>query len=159
MPTAVKKTENMAKHLTQSEIAAREAAEAAFLPDRNPGKPPKAIRGDKLARQIWKDTLQRMEGLGIIDVLDSDTLAIYCSMVSRRQMLVDKLAGVDDILSAAGQVVFDKDLRETRKEIQSLENSILAYAGKLGLTPDSRARLAKRAAEQEEEGEDADLFA
>ena len=44
-------------------------------------------------------------------------------------------------------------------EIKGSEDAILTYASKLGLTPESRNRLAKRLAEQEDEDPDADLFA
>ena len=43
--------------------------------------------------------------------------------------------------------------------LQSIEREILSYASKLGLTPESRARLAKRIAEQDEDDPDGDLFA
>ena len=45
----------------------------------------------------------------------------------------------------------------TKAEIS--EREILSYASKLGLTPESRARLAKRIAEHDEDDPDGDLFA
>ena len=158
MPTPVKNLDNMSKHLTKDELEARAAAQALGLPCRKPKKP-KLITQDKAASRHWARILKDMQDLEIIDVLDTDALAIYCAKLSRRDRLQQEylalLARRDDEL----------DLNDVRAAIklsealQTAEREILAYASKLGLTPESRVRLAKRLADQEDADPDADLFA
>ena len=162
MPTQAKTLNNMTKHLTQAEIEAREAAEATVLPERTITRMPKKIRGDKVATQTWKQVLKDMDGLGILDKLDADTLATYCSMQSRRQDMAETYKVYrNDIYSDDHHPDPQelKVLRDLNKDIQSLEQSILAYAKELALTPTGRAHLARRAAAAEEAGPDDDLFA
>ena len=52
-----------------------------------------------------------------------------------------------------------KSLSAVRRDILALRNQQLNYATKLGLTPEARARLAKRIADPEDLDPDADLFA
>ena len=98
-----------------------------------------------------------MEDLEIIDVLDTDALAIYCAKLSRRDRLQEEYLQL--------MTKEDLDLNVIRSSVklsealQSAEREILAYASKLGLTPESRVRLAKRLADQEDADPDADLFA
>ena len=89
MSAPTKPLENMTKHLTAVEIEARQAAETATLPDRPEVKlrPPSYLRRDKAAGKYWRQALKRMEGLSLLDVLDTETLAIYCTMLSRRDSL------------------------------------------------------------------------
>ena len=157
MPTPVKALDNMSKHLTKAEISEREAAEA-MLPSRAP-KRPKLIIQDKAAKKHWNRILQDMEGLDIIDVLDTDMLAIYCAKLSRRDDLQTKYLQVRELYAAEPDNANLKILISLSDEMQSIERDLLAYASKLGLTPESRARLAKRMAEQEEYDPDGDLFA
>ena len=124
MATPVKALEAQAKHLTKEEIEAREEAEAAYLPQRPAKlKMPAAVKTDKAAAVYWRSILKRMEGTGILDDLDAEILGIYCLCLSRR----DQLDPVEDI-----------------KALLTLEKQILAYADKLGLTPESRIRLARK---------------
>jgi len=158
LPTPVKNLDNMSKHLTKEELEARAFAQAAALPCRKLKKP-KLITQDKAASRHWARILKDMQDLEIIDVLDTDALAIYCAKLSRRDRLQQEylalLARRDDEL----------DLNDVRAAIklsealQASEREILAYASKLGLTPESRVRLAKRLADQEDADPDADLFA
>lgn len=105
MPTAVKAAENMTKHLTQAEREAREQAEADVLPDRGREaklKKPAIVSSNKRANTYWNQTLKQMEGLVLLDDLDSTVLAGYCSMLARRDqttLLVNQLMkrlGVQD---------------------------------------------------------------
>ena len=124
MATPVKALGAQAKHLTKEEIEAREEAEAAYLPQRPAKlKMPAAVKDDKAAAVYWRSILKRMEGTGILDDLDAEILGIYCLCLSRR----DQLDPVENI-----------------KALLTLEKQILAYADKLGLTPESRIRLARK---------------
>ncbi len=112
MPTAAKPTENMSKHLTKEEREAREQAEAAVLPDRGREaklKKPAIVSASKRANAYWNQTLKQMEGLVLLDDLDSTVLAGYCSMLARRDQttlligqLMDRL-GVQDSVEAGAK--------------------------------------------------------
>ena len=158
MPTPAKSLDNMTKHLTRDEIEARSSAEADVLPHRKI-KRPSRISKDAGAKRYWAEVLKDMEGISILDALDANILAIYCEKCSRRdemqvhyQQLRAQYAADPDNATIRLMIKLDS-------EIKGSEDAILAYAGKLGLTPESRNRLAKRLAEQEEEDPDADLFA
>ena len=149
MPVKAKAGENLAKHLTKEEIAAREQAEAEVMPLRPDSldKWPDMLRGkDKAAAQkYWKAVVARMKGYAILDVLDSDTLGIYCLQMARRDKLEESLADAEDSSAAA-------------KELQALEKLLLSYAEKLGLTPASRVALARKRAAAVGAEERDDLF-
>ena len=157
MPTPVKSLDNMSKHLTKAEISERENAEA-MLPSRTPKKP-KLIIQDKDALKYWNRIVHDMEDLQILDILDTDALAIYCAKLARRddlqvQYLERRTHYRQDPENATLKIMIDLS-----DSLQSIERDILSYASKLGLTPESRARLAKRFAEQAEDDPDGDLFA
>ena len=158
MPTPVKSLDAMSKHLTKAELDARGAQEAAAMPSRTPKKP-KLIIQDKAAGKHWSRILTAMAGLEIIDVLDTDALAIYCAKLARRDDLQAKYLQQRERYAAAPENATLKVMITLSGELQSIERDLLAYASKLGLTPESRVRLAKRMAEQEEYDPDADLFA
>lgn len=87
MPTSAKPAENMTKHLTKAEREAREQAEDGVLPDRGREpklKKPTIVSSNKRANAYWNQTLKQMEGLVLLDDLDSTVLAGYCSMLARR---------------------------------------------------------------------------
>ena len=131
MSANAKPLENQTKHLTNAEKAARQAAEEAYLPNRKAKlKMPEAVKADKAAASYWRSILKRMEGTGILDDLDAEILGIYCLGLSRRDELLDL------------------------KALLALEKQLLAYADKLGLTPESRVRLARKRAAQETEAID-----
>ena len=84
MPANVKSADAMTKHMTKAEKSAREAAEKSCLPDRMKAmKMPRSLSGDKTAQGYWRSILKRMEGLGILDELDAEMLAVYCSSLAR----------------------------------------------------------------------------
>lgn len=169
MPTGAKLAENMAKNLTRAEQEARAEAEQAVIPDRGGHvdlKPPKLMTGHPVAGRFWRAVLSRMEGLCILDDLDSDTLAVYCLMMERYEVqsgllrtvtrALREAKGDAEAISAAAE-----RLDAISGKMQSLERNILQYAEKLGLTPSGRVRLAqKRAAAKAAEmaDPDADLF-
>ena len=138
MPTAAKPAENMTKHLTQTEREAREQAEAGVLPDR--GREPKLrkpaiVSSNKRANAYWNQTLKQMEGLVLLDDLDSTVLAGYCSMLARRDQttllvnqLMDKL-GVQDAVENGAK----RRKSDTAMSDREWENSA---KGTPAMTPD-----------------------
>lgn len=156
MPTAVKNSGNMTKHMTQSELEARQTAEQEVLPDRGGHvqlKPPPIMSGISGASGFWKRTLERMEGLAILDDLDSDTLGVYCVMMARYKQQCALLNQAGKRLKEAGKDVEAVEaavaqIDAVSAKMTTLEKTILQYADKLGLTPSSRTRLAQKRAEQ-----------
>ena len=138
MPTAAKTSANMAKHMTQSEIEARQQAEEAVMPSRRIDAPrrqkPELIRKDPAAVKYWARILQDMDGLEILDILDTDALGIYCAKMARRDDLqryyLQLRSAYEDEPTRANL----KDMIGISAEIQAVETSLLAYATKLGRT-------------------------
>ena len=67
------------------------------------------VSSNKRANAYWNQTLKQMEGLVLLDDLDSTVLAGYCSMLARRDQtvllvnqLMDKL-GVQDAVEAGAK--------------------------------------------------------
>lgn len=156
MAAGAKRLENMEKNLTRAETEARAAAEQETIPDRGRKArlaKPKFVTGSKAASRYWREILRRMEGLSILDDLDSEMLAGYCSMLARRDQwislsnqLMASLAGKKDadpdtVLEAVAR------LDSVTAKLQTLERNLLTYADKLGLTPTGRVRLAQKRAE------------
>jgi len=112
MPTAAKPSENMTKHMTQTEREAREQAEAGVLPDRGREpklKKPAIVSSNRRANAYWNQILKQMDGLVLLDDLDSTVLAGYCSMLARRDrttllvnQLMDRL-GVQETVEAGAK--------------------------------------------------------
>ena len=160
MPTKTKTLDNMSKHLTAEEISAREDAEARVMPSCMPSKPPKYIRSKSPERRIWDKVIGDMAGYDILDLLDTDTLGLYCSMLARWEEHERTYVAMRARVRDEGYTGTDlKLLAAVSAEMRSLESGILTYATTLGLTPDGRARLARRLADQQAPGADDDLFA
>ena len=167
MPTPVKTVANLQKNLTAAERDAREAAEHEILPDRQQGVKlvmPKLMVGNTVAKRYWKQILARMEGLDILDDLDSEALGVYCSMLAREELLCKQLGEVAKELeqwSGNPKATVDAltKLDALNSKLQSLERNLLQYAEKLCLTPAGRARLAQKRAEAVMTADpDGDLF-
>lgn len=163
MPANVKHSDNLGKHLTKDELAARREAEAAYLPDRPVKlKLPRSLSKDPAAKRYWKSILERMEGLAILDDLDGEMLAVYCAALSRRDSLnslcrelmdqVDREKDPEARLDLVGK------LDGVISKLQAHEKTLLSYADKLGMTPEARVRLARKRAAQVEQTPDDDLF-
>lgn len=160
MPTKAKTLDNMSKHLTQEELAARQGAEGAVMPTRMPTRPPSYIKAKSRERKIWDKVINAMAGYDILDLLDVDTLGLYCSKIARWELLEKEYSALRAQFDEQGRLGKDlKLLAAVSSEMQSLEAGILTYATKLGLTPDGRARLARKLADQQVPGADDDLFA
>ena len=169
MPTPPKALDQMRKNLTQEEREIREQAEEGVLPDR--GREPNLERPalmtkNTAAARYWRKVLERMDGLVILDDLDSDTLGVYCVMLARYEQQCKLLATASRQLKdakgdpeAVAEAVSKLDTMSGK--MQSLERNILQYAEKLGLTPSGRVRLAQKraqAAAAAQADPDGDLF-
>ena len=137
----------MNKNLTDVERAARTQAESEILPEREEVRlvPPALMTGDAKAGKYWKNIISRMDGYAILDDLDSDTLGIYCSMLSRYETLSKDMQSTRRKLA---KVTDDADVLEILLGKLDSINSKLQYADKLGLTPSGRVRLAQKRAEK-----------
>ena len=169
MPTPVKALDNMNKNLTNEERQLREQAEEGVIPDRGREsrmEEPAIMTKNPAARRYWRKVLERMEGLVILDDLDSDALGVYCVMMARYEQQCKLLSVAATQLKDAKddpQMIADAaaKLDTVSGKMQSLERNILQYAEKLGLTPSGRVRLAQKRAQAAAENRadpDGDLF-
>lgn len=169
MPKAAVRLENMEKNLTAEEREIRAQAESEVIPDRGGCvrlKPPPIMAGISGASGFWKRTLERIEGLSILDDLDSDTLGVYCVMMARYKQQCSLLNQAGKQLKAAGEdaeAVSEAiaQIDAVSAKMNTLEKTILQYAEKLGLTPSGRIRLAQKraaAAAEARNDPDGDLF-
>jgi len=129
----------------------------------NPGRrnlPPKTTLGksppvmpdhlSKQAQAIWNKIVPDMERLAILDRIDEDVLAQYCSAQAMYLMAVTRLEDPEDfcIESNRGEVMLSQWYKIYDKE----SSRVARLADKLGLTPSSRRRL--ELAFKEEEAKD-----
>lgn len=143
MPTPPKALEHMSKNLTGEERKLREQAEEGVIPDRGREswlERPAIMTKNAAAARYWRKVLQRMEGLAILDDLDSDALGVYCVMMARYEVQCRLLAQAAKELKAAAGAPEEvaeavSKLDTVSGKMQSLERNILQYAEKLGLTP------------------------
>lgn len=153
MPTNAKITENMSKHLTEAELSARAEAEAETLPAREKVKlvMPTYVKRDRAAKSYWQDTLARMEGITLLDDLDTEALAILCSQLSRRDSMSELCRKL--LAEASKEKNLELRLEAVSKldalngKLVSLEKAILQAQNTLGLTPTGRVRLMRKRAE------------
>lgn len=167
VPARAKPLAKQSKHLTKAEQQARNQAEAAVMPVRPQLalKPPAYVKTDAKAKRYWLEIVKRMEGVSILDALDGEVLAVYCTMLSRRDathQLFTKLLKDSNAKNAdpEDQAAILGKMDALMTKLQGQERSILQYADKLGLTPSGRAHLARKRAAQAagEVGDDDDLF-
>ena len=81
MSTPPKALEHMSKNLTAAERQLRQQAEEGVIPDRgreSSMEKPDIMTKNAAASRYWRKVLERMEGLAILDDLDSDALGVYC---------------------------------------------------------------------------------
>mgnify|MGYP002511413847 CR=1 FL=1 len=146
MPSAAKPTENMTKHLTQVEREAREQAEAAVLPDRGREaklKKPAIVSSNRRANAYWNQILKQMDGLVLLDDLDSTVLAGYCSMLARRDQTTLLIGQLMDRLGVQGAV---EDGAKRRKKDAVLSDQEWEGSAKTKpvLTPDELVESAAK---------------
>ena len=113
---------------------------------------PALMTKNAAAGRYWKMVLERMDGLVILDDLDSDALGVYCVMLARYEtqckvlsQTIRQLKDTKDDPEAVADAVSKLDA--VSGKMQSLERNILQYAEKLGLTPSGRVRLAQKRAQ------------
>lgn len=141
------------KHWTKKEVERRTAAAEKLTRKKKVNlKMPAWL--DEDAQSVWKKTVKDMKGFDIFDKIDEDVLATYCDAVARYRQatLLVKAFGLTEINSQGNNVV-----SANVKAQQSYARLMTQLAAQLGITANSRARLAKKIAE---EGADpnADLF-
>ena len=168
MPPPAKALDNMSKNLTDEERRLREQAEAGVMPDRGREsklEKPAIMTKNPAAGRYWRKVLERMDGLVILDDLDSDALGVYCVMMARYETQCRLLVQAAKALKSAEDDPEAVEAAAARLDavsgkMQSLERNILQYAEKLGLTPSGRVRLAQKraAAAAENKDPDGDLF-
>lgn len=106
MPQATKMSSNIKKHLSRAELEARQQAEEDVLPKRTRTKlkKPGFVSGNRQANAYWNQIIKRMEGLALLDDLDSEMLAGYCSMLARRDQTIFMINQLMDQLGVAGAI-------------------------------------------------------
>lgn len=131
------------KHWTEKEVKNRKEAAEKF----NRKKPVRLKIPDWLGeepRKVWENTVKSMKGFDILDNVDEEVLANYCDTVVR----IRELNFVIDqdgftLQNVKGEMVPNPNV----KIVQAYQRSLLQYAGKLGITAEARARLAKKMAD------------
>jgi P27 family predicted phage terminase small subunit len=141
------------KHWTKTEVKKRAAA-AQKTQRKKKVKLICPVWLDDEGRRIWKKTLKNMAGLEILDKVDEDVLAVYCDAVARYQEATLKVREEGyTTINAQGVEIANPNV----KIAQSYARITLQYSEKLGLNANSRARLAKKIADNENDP-NADLF-
>lgn len=169
MPTPTKRLENTTKHWTNAEKERREKAEQGIRRENVRLTVPKRVKNDAAALAYWKVTLKRMQGLELLDDVDIDMLAGYCIACAQVEMLRKEYAETREKTNATISRTLEKvinheyedqdyPVRVIRacmanelgilKALQGQERLVISYAKELGLTPNARQRLAKRASEE-----------
>lgn len=123
------------KHWTAAEVESRQqAADKLKRKSKAELEPPSWL--GKKALEIWKTKIAQVNGLKsaneLLDVLDTELLAVYCDATVRYQ--------------ECAQIV--KKTSDDIKELQAWSRILKDYAEKLGFTPSARARLVKKIAEK-----------
>jgi P27 family predicted phage terminase small subunit len=141
------------KHWTKDEIAKRQVA-AQKVQRPKPKKLKMPVWLDPAAAAVWRKTMRDLSGLDILDKVDEDMLATYCDAVARHREVTVKVRedGYVTINSRGNEAV-----SPYVQAAQSYARIIMQYADKLGLNPNSRARLAKKIADEEDDP-NGDLF-
>ncbi|MBR2047123.1 MAG: P27 family phage terminase small subunit [Oscillospiraceae bacterium] len=154
MPTPAKPLSEMDKHLTAEERQARETAEQSVRPVRDVVTLTRPSWLTGKGKKYWDSILARMKGTSILDDLDVEYLAIYCSQLAEREALQR------DLVAARKAEEPDPDLiRSLNKQINDKDSRIDKSAAELGCTPSGRVRLAqKRATASAEPDPNGDLF-
>lgn len=123
------------KHWTEAQVLARKAAADKV----KRAKPAKLVAPGWLssaAKKIWEEKIKQVRGLKaaneLLDVLDTEMLAIYCDATVRYQDCAKIVKKTPDDL----------------KELQAWSRILKDYAEKLGFTPSARARLVKKIADK-----------
>ena len=138
MPKAVKSSANMTKHLTKEEMEIRRQAEEDILPRRlRPKlKKPGFVSGNRQANAYWNQILKRMDGLALLDDLDSEMLAGYCSMLARRDETILLAGQLMERMGVSGAVDAGKAKKKKDTAMTDDEWEASAAASPAPMTPD-----------------------
>ena len=122
------------KHWTGAEKAARKAAEQLVK-----RKKPRGLYApswlSKEANAVWRRVTKSIEGIELLDNIDTEMLAVYCDANAKYKVLAKQTTlGEDDV-----------------KALQAYARLIKSYADALGLSPAARARLVKKKADKVED--------
>ena len=153
MPAPIVSIDNSKKHYTAEEKNRRSAEEKVFSRPKVNLRAPASVKADPAAEAYWKKLIKAMKGISLLDDVDAEMLGRYCLLSARLDLLNDNLR------KGLNQGFCDDEIL---KRIEATERNLLSYAQKLGLTPDGRARLAKKKAEERplssEEQAEVDLY-
>ena len=147
----IKALGNVKGHLTNAEKEERAAREELFERDSINLVMPEYLNEDDVAKRFWEQICSDAEEFKIFDNLDCDVLGTYCSIMSRIVMLRRKY------WSAVKGHRKNSEIIGISKELRFQETLQLTYAGKLGLTPEARMRLAQKIVIPEDDPDD-DLY-
>lgn len=141
------------KHWTVEEVKARKEA-AEKLKRKTKIKLTMPDRLGESEKVIWDKTIKEMAGFDVLDNVDAEQLAIYCELVVKRNEALILLKERGMIVSTE----FGIKEHPCIKIEQSYSRLILQYAERLGLTPNGRARLAKKESGKKGVDENEGLF-
>lgn len=147
----VKALGNLAGHLTNEEKEERKKREDMFSRESVVLQIPDYLEDDPIAQRFWCQICDDAEVFKLFDNLDCDILGTYCSIMSRIVLLRRKYA------SAVKGHRKNSEILGISKELRFQESLQLTYAGKLGLTPEARMRLAQKIVIPEDDPDD-DLY-
>jgi P27 family predicted phage terminase small subunit len=142
MPTPIESADQMTigassggKHWTQAEVESRQAAAEGLKRKRVRLEVPDWL--DEDAKKVWASIRRKLWGIQLLDNLDTEMLAIYCDAVVHYHK-------ASKLLHDPKHVTAEEEV----KSAQAWARIVSAYAEKLGLSPNARARLAKKKAEK-----------
>lgn len=179
MPTPTKKIENTSKHWTKEERERRENAEQELERRFVRLTEPKRVREMPEAHEYWKSTIKRMKGLTLLDNVDIDLLAGYCLASAQADALREEYRSTRAITDKTIHKTLEKVLNHEYaddeyparviralvadelailRSMQGQERLVIGYAKELGLTPNARQRLAKKAADERPVTEEDELY-
>lgn len=135
MPTPAKARENMTKHTTEAESTAREQAERDVIPDRG-GKlklrKPAFVAKNQVANRYWNALVRSMDGLVLLDDLDSEMLAGYCAMLARRDQTIILVNQLMDSLGVAAAILPLGGKKGRRKRVEDMTDAEYEASAKDG---------------------------
>ena len=112
---------------------------------------PDYLADDFVGQLTWNRVLEDAKEFKIFDNLDREVLGTFCCITSRIVDLRKKYR------AAVRGHRKNTEILGISKELRFQESLQLTYAGKLGLTPEARVRLAQKIVEPEEDPDD-DFF-
>lgn len=127
------------KHFTKEEIQNRTEASKKLETKPLPKTPPKNLYPG--VKKYWKKIMKDTEGFEIFQKSDESIFISYCECLLHKEIISDQLIkGEANYIETSK--VGQKFLSEQAKLMIQLNNLLLKYSEKLGLTPSARAKLA-----------------